>query len=257
MLIIHKYRPGKAIFAYFYSENHTKPQNKNEHQKGLSEKQTGMQGYIYRLGGKCYGVIRRIPLRRFQPIGGKIPALEEKQSRRLFRIPYTTPGQIPVQVQRRRTVLDQRRCRRCLSLECLRQRQFADRIINSPQLLFFIAPEVPGRCFYFQTSPVTNNTVNTTPADTSNTKPTRLTHRITPSHKVRQNERRTETPKNCLNAQTDRAKNTPEAHPHVLFFHTKSIGSNTPPQFLAAILASFAQIRMYLARPPGGFATQR
>ena len=39
MLIIHKYRPGKAIFAYFYSENHTKPQNKNEYQKGLSEKQ--------------------------------------------------------------------------------------------------------------------------------------------------------------------------------------------------------------------------
>ena len=163
MLIIHKYRPGKAIFAYFYPKNHTKPQNKNEHQKGLSEKQTGMQGYIYRLGGKCSGEIRRIPLRRFQPMGGKIPALEEKQSRRLFRIPYATPGQIPVQVQRRRTVLDQRRCRRCLSLECLRQRQFADRIINSPQLLFFIAPEVPGRCFYFQTSPVTNNTVNTPP----------------------------------------------------------------------------------------------
>ena len=147
MLIIHKYRPGKAIFAYFYSENHTKPQNKNEYQKGLSEKQTGMQGYIYRLGGKCSGEIRRIPLRRFQPMGGKIPALEEKQSRRLFRIPYTTPGQIPVQVQRRRTVLDQRRCRRCLSLECLRQRQFADRIINSTQLLFFSAPDSRGAVF--------------------------------------------------------------------------------------------------------------
>ncbi len=75
-----------------------------------------------------------------------------------------------------------------------------------------------------------------------------------PSHKVRQNERSTEIPKNCLNTQTDRAKNTPKPIPTCCFSTQNPSGAILPrsssPQFLhllprseCILLAPLADLR--------------